>query len=152
MYKKLQGEYNKYKGEFSEYVIMNHLKHRAFKQNDLYISMMSNLPHDFQFVEYSTIWSYTAAPVHKKNIQVDVFARAKDDEYSLIGEVKNRKAKFSLTEAKAFWAKALEVKELEDIKKSVVFVFSASGFYKNAVGFFQENGISWSADKRFLES
>ena len=152
LYKKLQGEYNKYKGEFSEYVIMNHLKHRAFKQNDLYISMMSNLPDDFKFVEYSTIWSYSASPVHKKNIQVDVFAQAKKGEYSLIGEVKNRKTKFSLTEARAFLAKAMEVKELEDVKKSVVFVFSASGFYKTAITFFQENGIAWSADKRFFES
>jgi hypothetical protein len=131
---------------------MNHLKHRAFKQNDLYISMIINLPDDFKFVEYSTIWSYTASPVHKKNIQVDVFAQAKDDEYSLIGEVKNRKTKFSLTEARAFLAKALEVKELENLEKSVVFVFSASGFYKTAIGFFQDNGIAWSADKRFLES
>ena len=38
LYKKIEGEFNKYKGEFSEYVIINHLKHRAYKQNDLYLS------------------------------------------------------------------------------------------------------------------
>ncbi|VEN73235.1 conserved hypothetical protein [Candidatus Desulfarcum epimagneticum] len=151
LYKKLQGEYNKYKGEFSEYVIMNHLKHRAYKQNDLYMSMMSNLPDDFEFVEYSTLWSYSASPAHKKDIQVDVFAQAGDDAYSLIGEVKNRKKKFSLTEARAFFAKASEVQTLEDISKTLVFVFSASGFYKTAIDFFVANGMAWSADKRFLE-
>ena len=82
---------------------MNHLKHHAYKQNDLYVSMINNLPEDFSFVEYETIWSYTASPVHKKNIQIDVFARATDDsQYTLIGEVKNRKAKFSVKEAKHF--------------------------------------------------
>jgi len=151
LYKKLQGKFNKYKGEFSEYVIMNHLKHRAYKQNDLYLSMMKNLPDDFQFVEYSTIWSYSASPVHKKDLQVDVFAKAKDGQYSLIGEVKNRKAKFSLKEAQAFFEKASEVKTLENIDQAVVFVFSANGFYKNALKFFGDNGIAWSQDNRFFK-
>ncbi|VEN73541.1 conserved hypothetical protein [Candidatus Desulfarcum epimagneticum] len=128
LYKKLQGEYNKYKGEFSEYVIMNHLKHRAYKQNDFYLSMINNAPDDFRFVEYSTLWSYTASPAHKKDIQVDVFAKAPKGGYSLIGEVKNRKAKFSLKEAKVFWENALEVKKLENIDKALIFVFSAAGF------------------------
>ena len=151
LYKKLQGRFNKYKGEFSEYVIMNHLKHRAYKQNDLYLSMMENRPVDFQFVEYSTIWSYSASPVHKKDLQVDVFAKAKDGQYSLIGEVKNRKAKFSLKEAQAFFEKASEVKTLENIDQAVVFVFSANGFYKNALKFFGDNGIAWSQDNRFFK-
>jgi hypothetical protein len=151
LYKKLRGQFNKYKGEFSEYVIMNHLKHRAYKQNNFYLSMMENLPDDFQFVEYSSIWSYSASPVHKKDIQVDVFAKAGDEEYSLIGEVKNRKKKFSLTEAKVFWKKASEVKKLENLDKILFFVFSASGFYKTAIDFFKDNGIAWNADKRFLE-
>ena len=151
LYKKLQGRFNKYKGEFSEYVIINHLKHRAYKQNDFYISMMTNLPDDFMFVRYLTIWSYSASPVQKKDIQVDVFAKAKDDQYSLIGEVKNRKTKFSLKEAKEFLQKTLEVKELENIEKIVFFVFSLSGFYKTAIKFFNDNDIAWSKDKRFLE-
>ncbi len=150
LYKKLQGRFNKYKGEFSEYVIINHLKHRAYKQNDFYISMMTNLPDDFLFVGYLTIWSYSASPVHKKDIQVDVFAKAKDDQYSLIGEVKNRKTKFSLKEAKEFFKKALEVRALENIEKTVFFVFSLSGFYKTAIKFFNDNDIAWSKDKRFL--
>ncbi|VEN73007.1 conserved hypothetical protein [Candidatus Desulfarcum epimagneticum] len=151
LYKEVLGRFNKYKGEFSEYVIMNRLKHRAYKQNDLYISMMKNLPDDFQFAEYFTIWSYSASPAHKKELQVDVFAKATDDQYALIGEVKNRKKKFSLTEAKAFFAKASEVKELETLEKVVFFVFSTAGFYKTAIDFFKDNGIAWSADKRFFE-
>jgi hypothetical protein len=151
LYKKIEGEFNKYKGEFSEYVIMNNLKHRAYKQNDLYLSMMNNIPDDFNFVEYKTIWSYTASPVHKKNIQIDVFAKAEDEHYSLIGEVKNRKAKFSLKEAKEFLKKASELKQLENINKSVLFVFSASGFFKNTIKFLKDNEIAWSDDLRMLD-
>jgi hypothetical protein len=79
-------------------------------------------------------------------------ARAQDDdEYTLIGEVKNRKKKFSLKEAQEFFAKAKEVQKLENIHKAMFFVFSVSGFYKNAIEFFQDNGIAWSEDKGFLE-
>ena len=102
------------------------------------------------FVEYSTIWSYSASLVHKKDIQVDVFAKAKDEQYTLIGEVKNRKAKFSLKEAKEFLDKASQVKKLENISKLVVFVFSANGFHKNTIKFFNDHGIAWSNDKRLL--
>ncbi|MBT3388561.1 MAG: hypothetical protein HN417_11555, partial [Desulfobacula sp.] len=151
LYKKIEGEFNKYKGEFSEYVIINHLKHRAYKQNDLYLSMMNNVPDGFNFVEYDSIWSYSASPVYKKDIQIDILAKAENEYYSLIGEVKNRKAKFSLKEAKEFFKKASEVKQLENIHKSVLFVFSASGFFKNTIKFFNDNGIAWSDDLRMLD-
>jgi hypothetical protein len=150
LYRKLQGEFNKYKGEFSEYVIINCLRHRAFKQNDLYLSLINNLPDDFQFVDYKSIWSYSASPVHKKDIQVDIFAQAVGDNYSLIGEVKNRKAQFSVKEAKIFLAKALEVQQLENVSKTLFFVFSAGGFFKNTIQFLKENKIAWSDDKKFL--
>ncbi|VEN74726.1 conserved hypothetical protein [Candidatus Desulfarcum epimagneticum] len=65
--------------------------------------------------------------------------------------MKNRKKKFTLTEAKAFFAKASEVQKLEDISKTLVFVFSAGGFYKTAIDFFVANSMAWSEDKRFLE-
>ena len=82
---------------------------------------------------------------------MDVFAKAKDGQYSLIGEVKNRKAKFSLKEAQEFFDKALEVKNLENMANAVVFVFSASGFHKNAIAFLEKNSMAWSDDPRFLE-
>jgi len=151
LYKKLQGKFNKYKGEFSEYVIINCLRHRAFKQNDLYLALIKNLPDDFRFVDYESIWSYSASPVHKKDIQVDILAKANGDNYSLIGEVKNRKAKFSVKEAKIFLAKAVEVKQLENVSKALLFVFSAGGFFQNTIQFLKENNIAWSADKKFLE-
>jgi len=151
LYRKLQCKFNKYKGEFSEYVIINCLRHRAFKQNDFYVALINNLPDDFQFVDYESIRSYTASPVHKKDIQVDIFAKAGGDDYSLIGKVKNRKAKFSVKEAKIFLAKALEVQQLKNISKALFFVFSAGGFFKNTIQFLKENKIAWSDDKKFLE-
>ncbi|ETR68862.1 MAG: hypothetical protein OMM_10102 [Candidatus Magnetoglobus multicellularis str. Araruama] len=151
LYRKLQGKFNKYKGEFSEYVIINCLRHRAYKQNELYLSFINNFPDDFCFVNYESIWSYSASPVHKKDLQVDIFAKAGGDDYSLIGEVKNRKAKFSVKEAKIFLAKALEVKQLENVNKALFFVFSAGGFFQNTIQFLQRNNIAWSDDKKFLE-
>jgi energy-coupling factor transporter ATP-binding protein EcfA2 len=151
LYRKLQGKFNKYKGEFSEYVIINCLRHRAYKQNDYYVALINNLPDDFQFVDYESIWSYSASPVHKKDLQVDIFAKAGGDDYSLIGEVKNRKAKFSVKEAQIFLAKALEVQQLENVSKTLFFVFSAGGFFKNTIQFLKENKIAWSDDKTFLE-
>ncbi len=151
LYRKLQGKFNQYKGAFSEYVIINCFRHRAFKQNDTYTALINNLPEDFCFVEYESIWSYSASPVHKKDIQVDIFAKANNNAYSIIGEVKNRKAKFSVKEAQLFLAKALEVKKLENVGKSLFFVFSSAGFFKNTIQFFKKNNIAWSNDKTFLE-
>ena len=150
LYKKIQGEFNKYKGEYSEYVIINKLRHKAHKENDLYLSMMRNLPKDFSFVKYLSVWSYSASPVYKNNIQIDIFAKAKENEYSIIGEVKNRKKKFSLKEAREFFQKALDLKKEENISGTLIFVFSSSGFYKKAIEFFLDNDIAWSEDKRFL--
>ena len=113
--------------------------------------ILNNIPDDFNFVEYNSIWAYSASPVYKKDIQIDIFARAEDDQYTLIGEVKNRKAKFSLKEAKEFLGKALEVQKLENIDKAVVFVFSASGFFKNTLKFLKDNEIAWSDDLRMLD-
>ena len=155
LYEKLKGQFNKYKGEFSEYIIINHLKHHAYKQNDLYVSMLHNLPEDFSFVQYDTIWSYTASPVYKKNIQIDVFARApkemQNEKYSLIGEVKNKKTKFSIKEAKEFLNKATQLKQMENINKAVFVVFSASGFTKKTLEFLIDNKIAFSEDKNLFD-
>jgi hypothetical protein len=45
---------------------------------------------------------YPSPPLHEPEFQIDIFARAKENEYSLIWEVKNRKAKFSVKEAEEF--------------------------------------------------
>jgi len=150
LYEQLKGKYNKYKGEYSEYVIMNQLKHRAYLNNDLFLSMINHVPEDFQFVLYESIWSYTTSLIYNKTIQLDIFARAKPEDYSIIVEVKNRKQKFSKKEAAHFLDKAKAVKKIENLKKVLYFVFSSSGFYNNTIAFFKQHSIAWSDDPRFL--
>ena len=75
-YNKIKGEYNYFKGQFAEFIILNHLKYRAWKQNKTFCKMMENLPKDFEFKEYETVWSYNAAVPHKKDIKIDILARA----------------------------------------------------------------------------
>jgi len=151
LYKKLQGEYNKFKGEFSEYTIINHLKYHAYKKNKKYKSIIQNLPHDFKFVDYISVWSYSGSPIYRKNIQIDIFARGKQNDYSFIGEVKNRKAKFSINEAKEFLEKAKQLLQMEKIDKSVCCVFSSSGFYKNTIAFLKDNNIAWTENDLFYK-
>ncbi|MDM8550425.1 hypothetical protein QUF72_10120 [Desulfobacterales bacterium HSG2] len=153
-YERLRGEYGRYKGAFAEFVIISRLKTEAFGENDRFMSMMENLPSDFEFTEYRSVWSYHSPPLHKLEFQIDILARPEEEEegYSLIGEVKNRKAKFSVKEAKAFQEKAEELGRLEDIGRSVLFVFSVSGFYKNTLAYLRKHGIAWSSDRRWLMS
>jgi hypothetical protein len=150
-YRRLSGEYNRYKGAFAEFVIWYHLTNMAFKNKELYKSMMKNIPDDFEFAEYKRVWSYLSPPLHEPEFQIDVFARAGDADYALIGEVKNRKAKFSVKEAGEFMNKAEELVKLEGIQKSLLFVFSANGFHKNTLKFMKKHKIAWSSDKRWLE-
>ncbi len=89
--------------------------------------------------------------VHQRDFQIDVLARAKSGkEYSLIGEVKNRKGKFSVKETAEFLEKAEELKELEGVEKAVLFVFSSGGFYKNTIQYLEKRGVAWSEDPRWL--
>ncbi len=41
--------------------------------------------------------------------------------------------------------------KIEQISKAVFFVFSVSGFYKNAIEYFKKHGIAWSSDRRWME-
>ncbi len=149
-YKQLEGKYGRYKGAFAEFMIISHLSLDALRDNDLFCSMMRNLPRDFRFAEYERVWSYHSLPMHEPEFQIDIFAVAGGDEYSLIGEVKNRKAKFSVREAESFVRKAGELMRVEDAGKAVLFVFSVSGFFKNTLEYLKKNGIAWSEDARWL--
>ena len=40
------GKYGSLKGRFAEYMVTNHLKYRAFEDNDFFLSIMNNLPDD----------------------------------------------------------------------------------------------------------
>jgi hypothetical protein len=146
------GKYGNLKGRFAEYMITNHLKIRAFNNNDLFCSMMNNLPDDFCFVEYQTVWKYTASPVFKKSIEIDIFARADKDKYSLIGEVKNRLTPFSVDEAETFLNKAKDLMALENVKKAMIFVYSIKGFTTDAVTFFKKHHMAWCDDERWLDN
>jgi len=149
--KRLRGEYGRYKGAYAEFVIIHNLRHEAYKNNALFGATVSNLPDDFKFAEYENVWSHHSPPLHEPEFQIDILARAKGDGYSLIGEVKNRKVKFSVKEAKDFVKKAEEVMRLENLDRAVLFVFSASGFFKNTLVYLKKHGIAWTSDKRWLE-
>ncbi len=150
-YKRLSGAYNRFKGAFAEFMISSHLESAASQNSARFKSMMNNLPEDFEFEAYARVWSYTPPPLHQPEFQVDLFAQAGKAGYSLIGEVKNRKAKFSIKEARRFMEKAEALKTLEPVGKSVACVFSFGGFFKNAIDFLRKNGIAWSDDARWLE-
>ncbi|MDM8537924.1 hypothetical protein QUF70_14305, partial [Desulfobacterales bacterium HSG17] len=122
-----------------------------YKNNDLFKSTMQNLPDNFEFIEYENIWSYPSPPLHEPEFQIDIFARAKENDYSLIWEVKNRKAKFSVKEAEDFVKKADELMKLENIGKIVLIVFSAGGFFKNTLEYLKNQGIAWTSDSMWLE-
>jgi hypothetical protein len=113
--------------------------------------MMRNLPEDFKFTEFQSVWSYRSAPVHRKEIQIDVFARATPGFYSMIGEVKNRETeKFSYDEAARFAEKAAELKESEKVDKAVLFVFSGAGFTEDSLNFLKEQDIAWTEDPGWI--
>jgi len=150
-YKRLEGKYGRYKGAFAEFVITHHLRSHAHKNNAFYKRMMENLPDDFRFEKYQTVRSYNSPPLHELEFQIDIFARAKKGRYSLIGEVKNRKAKFSVKEAREFLEKTEEVMKLEKIGKTLLFVFSAGGFFKNTLAYLEKQGIAWTSDPHWLE-
>ncbi|MCP5104969.1 MAG: hypothetical protein GY950_16400 [bacterium] len=133
-YHRLQGKYNYQKGYFAEYLILDQLRVRAVENNRLLKSVTRYLPDDFNFCRYSRVWKYDSTPGYSGRISVDIFARALSSaDYSIIGEVKSRQArKFSKEEAMEFERKLAVVKKLEKIDRVVGFVFSRSGFTKEA--------------------
>ena len=153
-YNSLQGKHSSLKGRFAEYQVIDHLRFRAYKNNEFYCSLMQNLPRDFEFADYKSVWKYSASIILKRDFEIDIFAQADSDkdchEYCLIGEVKNRKNAFDLTEAETFLSKAKELIELENVQKALLFVLSIGGFAKNVPEFFAKHKIAWSDDERWL--
>ena len=148
-YRELQGKYGQMKGAFAEFLILKKLR-TAYQQPDLFRSMMMNVPDEFQFTDYENVWSYYGIMMGKQDFQVDIFARVKDG-MSIIGEVKNRERdKFSKDEAQRFLEKMATLQELEQVTDALGFVFSRSGFTRDALKFFQEHQIAWSDDERWL--
>lgn len=151
-YYKLLGKYNYSKGYFAEYIIINRLKYRAYRENDYLKSLTSNLPDDFEFTEYERVWSYRITPEYARNMEIDIYAKTEGEGYSVIVEVKNRETKrFTLEEAGEFIGKAEELKEIEGLEKAVVLVFSRPGFTEEAEDFCLRNKIAYSDDEKWLE-
>jgi hypothetical protein len=152
-YKRLLGKYNWLKGYHAEFLILERLL-QARKNNELLKSITRYLPADFEFCDYSRVWKYYSSPEYAKVFTVDIFARSLDaDDYSIIGEVKNREVKrFSLEEIKEFQFKFVEIKKLENLERVVGFIFSRAGFSAEAEAYCQEKGIACSEDERWLET
>jgi hypothetical protein len=75
------------------------------------------------------------------------------DDYSIIGEVKNREVKkFSKDEVKEFELKFAEIKKRENLERVVGFIFSRAGFTAEAEAYCKEKGIACSEDETWLES
>ena len=151
-YNHLLGKYNYQKGYYIEYAILDQLKYRAWKNNDLYKSITRNLPADFNFCDYSMVWRYDGSPEYSRKYNIDIFARAAlPGNYSLIGEIKNRDIrKFSKEEVEQFEKKFADVKTHEHIDRAVGFIFSRSGFTDEAEAYCREKGIACSDDERWL--
>jgi hypothetical protein len=134
-------------------LILDQLKFHALEKNKLLKSVTRYLPVDFDFCDYSRVWRYNFSPEYARDFSVDIFARAQSPEdYSIIGEVKTRDLKkFSKDEALKFEQKFAEVKKMEKIERAIGFIFSRSGFTKEAENYCREKGIACSEDETWLE-
>ena len=151
-YKSLLGKYHCQRGYFTEYLILDQLRTHARRNNELLKSITRYLPADFDFCDYERVWRYDSSPGYAKGFSVDIFARAASGEYSIIGEVKCRDTrKFSKEEVIEFERKLAGVKNLENLEKAVGFIFSRSGFTREAEDYCREKGIACSDDERWLE-
>ncbi|MCP4152793.1 MAG: hypothetical protein GY757_33985 [bacterium] len=152
-YLRLQGAYNYHKGYFAEYLLLDQLRYHGLEKNALLKSITNNLPPDFNFREYESVWSYRFATEYGRGSAIDIFARSKSPtDYSIVGEVKNRdKKKFSKDEAAAFKEKIEALKDREKLERVMGFVFSRKGFTKEAEAYCRKNGIAYTADEGWLE-
>jgi hypothetical protein len=153
-YNRLLGQFNYHKGYFAEYLILDQLKLHTCNNNELFKSITRYLPDDFDFCEYSRVWKYHRSPEYARVFSVDIFARSQSGgNYSIIGEVKSREhKKFSKDEAVLFLDKYEEIKKIENLDRVVGFIFSRSGFTKEAEEYCREKGIACSEDERWLDT
>jgi hypothetical protein len=153
-YKRLLGKLNYQEGYHAEFLILNRLLYHAGKNNELLKAVTRYLPGDFDFCDYSRVWKYHSSPEYAKAFTVDIFARSVNtNDYSIIGEVKNRQVKkFSKNEIKEFEVKFAEIKKRENLERVVGFIFSRSGFTTEAEEYCREKGIACSEDERWLET
>jgi hypothetical protein len=60
--------------------------------------------------------------------------------------------KFSKDEVVRFLGKFEEIKKIENLERAIGFIFSRSGFTKEAEDYCRQKGIACSEDKRWLET
>ncbi len=151
-FKRLQGKYNYQKGYFAEYLLIEQLRLHARHTNDLLKSITFNLPGDFDFCEYSSVWKYDSSKEYSRSFNVDIFARSQSPaDYSVIVEVKSREVrKFSKEEAIEFEKKFEELKKVENLARAIGFVFSRCGFTKEAEEYCIAKKIAYSEDEKWL--
>ena len=148
----LLGKFNYMKGYFAEYRILDQLLFHGQEKNVLLKSITRNLPADFDFCPYQSVWRYNATIEYGSALSVDILARAKAPGfYSIIGEVKNRDTKkFSKDEVVAFLDKFAKIKEKENLSPVIGFIFSRKGFTKDALAYCLEKGVATSSDEQWL--
>jgi len=151
-YRELQGKYSYHMGYFAEYLILEKLRVQARERNEFFKSITCYLPGDFDFCEYARVWRYDITPEYSRRFNVDIFARAAaPGDYSIIGEVKSREArKFSKEEAVEFERKFAAVKAHEKLDRALGFIFSRSGFSREAEDYCREKGLACSSDQGWL--
>ncbi|MCP4403027.1 MAG: hypothetical protein GY801_37695 [bacterium] len=133
-FRQLIGKFNYTKGYLAEYLIINQLRMHAWREPKRFLAVTQNLPEDFYFVDYNSVWKYKTIPTEKRELEIDIFAKASEEDYSLIGEVKNRDTKkFTRDEAERFLQKTKQLIKRENLAKAVPFVFSFTGFTEDAV-------------------
>lgn len=153
-YDSLLGKLNYQKGLFAEYLILEQLRLHALKNNELLKSITRYLPADFNFCRYKRVWRYDHSPVYEKRFNLDIYARASEPgDYSILGEVKSRDSrKFSKEEAIDFHEKFEAVKSIEKLDRVTGFIFSSSGFTKEAEAYCNAKGYACSDDKKWLRN
>ncbi len=151
-YLSLLGKHNSQKGLFAEYLLLEQLRLHGSENNESLKSITRYLPADFNFCRYDRVWRYDHSPVYGKGFNVDIYARAiEPGDYSIIGEVKSRTGKkISKKEAIDFQRKFTLIKEHENIDRAIGFIFSRSGFTKEAEQYCRANSIACSEDERWL--
>ncbi len=170
-YRELIGKYSQEKGAFAEYRILKKLR-TAYRNNDLFRSMIHDLPEEFRFVEYESVWSYYGTAQGRPDFQVDIWARPKETvaeavattaevivptteavaPTAIVGEIKNRdNDPFTGPEAQTFLSKMETLKEMEQIANAIGFVYSRSGFTTPALTMLKDHHIAYSDDDLWME-
>ncbi len=151
-YRELMEKYQCNRGYYAEYLIIKKLLEAGPKERNALKSASHNLPSDFRFISYESVWTYKFSPMYLRDIDIDIFARAGEHDYSIICDVKNRDTrKFSLGEAVIFSKKVESLKQIEPVHKVVSLVISLTGFSREAIDYFKEQGIAWSDDGIWLD-